>query len=66
MHVEKQLFSLNKDRVHALLGFHLSLYDWGAERSSVEKRLHIVRRARCSSVVRAFAHGAVGRRVGPS
>ena len=27
---------------------------------------HTIRRARCSSVVRAFAHGAMGRRIGPS
>ena len=29
-------------------------------------RRHIIEGARCSSVVRAFAHGAMGRRIDPS
>ena len=28
--------------------------------------ISVVKRARCSSVVRAFAHGAMGRRIDPS
>ena len=43
------------------------LFKFDCARSELSNfQLHVIRGARCSSVVRAFAHGAMGRRIDPS
>ena len=43
-----------------------NLTKWSIVRLEGNNRIITLRGARCSSVVRAFAHGAMGRRIDPS
>ena len=65
MHIKEPLLLIRKSSLYGRSGF-LSRYLCAICVVLYHVYKYISFRARCSSVVRAFAHGAMGRRINPS